>query len=122
VTTLVHGEAETARAARAAVALYEGKIDSLDEKTLLEVCAEAPTTTLGTGALDQTAMPLVDLLVQSGLARSRRAARTLVAQGGVAVNGRRVRDVDAGLGRDGLLFGRYIVLQRGRDYHLVKFE
>ena len=121
VCTLVHGQEETTRAERAAAALYEGKIDELDEKMLLDVCAEAPSSTWSRSALDG-GITLVDALVQSGLARSKSEARTLVNQGGISVNGRRVRDTDARLGRDDLLFGRHVVLQRGRDYHLVSVE
>jgi tyrosyl-tRNA synthetase len=45
-----------------------------------------------------------------------------VGQGGVYVNDRRVQDTDARLGGADLLFDRYLVLRKGRDYHLVSFE
>ena len=53
---------------------------------------------------------------------SKRQARTLVTQGAVSVNDRREKDADARLGRSDLLFDRYLVLRKGRDYHLVCFE
>jgi tyrosyl-tRNA synthetase len=122
VCVLVHGESEAARAAAAARALYSEEIASLDEATLLEVCADAPTTTISRGELDG-GMSLVDALVTSGLAPSKGRARTTVTQGGAYVNNRRVDDSDARLGPDDLLFGRYLILRRGqRDYHLLRFE
>ena len=95
---------------------------TLDEQSLLEVCAETPTSTRTRAALDGAGLPLVDALVDSGLAKSKSQARTLVTQGGVYVNDRRENDVEARLGRADLLFDRYLVLRKGRDYHLVCFE
>jgi tyrosyl-tRNA synthetase len=122
VCTLVHGETETARAAAAARALYSEEIADLDENTLLEVCADAPVTTLRRADLD-TGLGLVDALVTTDLVPSKGRARTTITQGGAYVNNRRVTDADARLGPDDLLFGRYLVLRRGqRDYHLLRFE
>jgi tyrosyl-tRNA synthetase len=122
VCTLVHGETEAARAAAASRALYSEEIATLDESTLLEVCADAPTTTLARSDLDE-GLGLVDALVITGLVLSKGRARTTITQGGAYVNNRRVDDAEARLGPDDLLFGRYLVLRRGqRDYHLLRFE
>ena len=122
VTTMVHGERETERAEQAAAALYSEEITSLDEATLLDVCAEAPATVLARGQLD-SGLAVVDALTTSGLVGSKRQARTTIEQGGAYVNNRRVTDVEARLARRDLLFDRYVVLRRGRrDYHLVRFE
>jgi tyrosyl-tRNA synthetase len=123
VCTLVHGEDETQRAEQAAAALYSREITSLDEPTLLEVCAEAPTTTFGRAVMDGEGLALIDAIQHSGLAPSRGSARTLVAQGGVYVNNRRVSDVEARICREDLLLDRYVLLRRGKqDYHLLRFE
>jgi tyrosyl-tRNA synthetase len=122
VCTLVHGEPEARRAEAAAQALYSGKLASLDEQMLLEMCAETPTSTRRRAELDGSGLPLVDVLVATALARSKGQARTLVTQGGVSVNDERVGDVDARIGRGDLRYDRYVVLRKGRDYHLVCFE
>ncbi len=120
--TLVHGADEARRAESAALALYAGELATLDQQSLLEVCAETPTSTRPRAALDGTGLALVDTLVDSGLAKSKSQARTLVNQGAVSVNDRREKDVEARFGREDLLFDRYLVLRKGRDYHLVCFE
>jgi tyrosyl-tRNA synthetase len=75
------------------------------------------------GAELEGGMSLVDALVASGLVPSKGQARTTITQGGAYVNNVRVADVDARLGRDDLLHGRYLVLRRGsRNYHLLRFE
>ena len=121
VTALVHGEAEAIRAERAAGALFSEEIASLDEATLLDVFADAPSTTVASSAIAGPGLPLVEALVQTGLAPSRSAARTTVEQGGAYVNNRRESDPDRRLGVDDLLRGRYVVLRKGkRDHHLLR--
>ena len=46
VCSMVHGEPKTERAEKAGAALFSEEIADLDERTLLEVFAEVPTTTL----------------------------------------------------------------------------
>ncbi|MHB8682454.1 MAG: tyrosine--tRNA ligase [Acidimicrobiales bacterium] len=122
VTTLVHGEQESERAEQAAAALFSEDIAGLDERTLLEVCAEAPTTTMPRSALE-AGLPVVDALATSGLSKSKSQARSAVEQGGAYVNNRRVDGLDAVVTTGDLLFGRYVVLRRGRrDYHLLQFD
>ncbi len=119
VCALVHGEGEAARAERAAEALYTGVLAELDERSLLEVLAEAPSTTLARGAL--AGLSLVDLLVEARVVPSRTRARTTVEQGGCYVNDRRERDPERRLTEDDVVAGRYVVLRRGkREYHLVE--
>lgn len=121
VCTMVHGAEETGRVEQAAEALYSEDITVLDEATLLEVCAEAPTSERPRTELD-AGMPLVEALAATGLVASKSEARRAVQQGGVYVNNRREPDVDRVLGRADLLLDRYVVLRRGRrDYHLVRF-
>jgi len=122
VSTVVHGEAEARRAESASLALYSGTLASLDEDMLLEVRKETPASTRVRTTLDGDGLALVDALVETGLATSKRDARTLVTQGGVYVNDKRVQDAEARLGRSELLFDRHLVLRKGRDYHLVSFE
>jgi tyrosyl-tRNA synthetase len=123
VCTLVHGPEETERAEEAAAALFGEGIARLDERSLLEVFAEAPSTTLARARLDDGGVSLVDLLAETGVLPSKSRARATVEQGGVYVNNRRERDVERAIHPDDLIVGRYVVLRRGkRDYHLVSFS
>jgi tyrosyl-tRNA synthetase len=121
VCTLVHGADETGRAEQAAAALFGGDVAGLDERTLLDVFADAPSTDLPTGHLDDGPL-LVDLLAETGLVGSKSQARTTVTQGGAYVNNARQDDVTRRLTTDDLVAGRYVVLRRGKkDHHLVRF-
>jgi tyrosyl-tRNA synthetase len=120
VCSLVHGAVETDRAEQAAAALYGEGVDQLDERSLLDVFADAPSTEVPRHRLDAD-VTLVDLLVETGLLPSKGQARTLIESGGAYVNNRRQDDVTRVIGADDLLAGRYVLLRRGkRDYHLVK--
>ena len=58
--------------------------------------------------------PAVDLLVATGLATSRSAARRSVGEGGVYLNNARVADEDAPVAAADLLAGAWLVLRRGK--------
>ncbi|GAB3500457.1 tyrosine--tRNA ligase [Nocardiopsis coralliicola] len=112
LTALVHGADECAKAAAAGHALF-GRADlaDLDAATLGAALAEVPGTALdGLGA----GVPVVDLLAAAELVPSKSAARRAVQDGGAYLNNAKVTDVDAVATEADLLFGRYLVLRRGK--------
>jgi tyrosyl-tRNA synthetase len=112
ITAMVHGPEEARRAEEAASVLFTDRVDQLDEVSLGRALEDAPTTEVSRTAVAD-GFDLVDALIDSKLASSRRDARQLLAQGSIYVNGRR-----AGEGRRlamaDALHGRWIVLRRGR--------
>ncbi|MGH9064167.1 MAG: tyrosine--tRNA ligase [Acidimicrobiales bacterium] len=124
VTAMVHGDAEAARAERAAAALFGGELAGLDEATLLEVFGDAPSGGVARDRLARAGgVALVDLLVESGLEPSRSAAVRTIRQGGAYVNHRREDDPDRRLGVGDLLGDRWLVVRRGRrSYHLFRAD
>ena len=120
LTVAVHGQDEAVRAGQASAALFSGDLPSLDEAALVEVFAEAPSTTVARSRLDGAGVALVELLAESGLVTSRSAARQAITQGGVSLNGQREGDVDRRVVAADLLAGGYLVVRRGkRSYHLL---
>jgi tyrosyl-tRNA synthetase len=110
VTTLVHGERATAQVEKASAALFgKGELTDLDPQTLADALEEVPGTTAGRDRLQ-----VVDLLVATGLATGRKAARRTIDEGGAYVNNRKITDPEAVLEPDDLLQGRWLVLRRGR--------
>ena len=94
LTTLVHGEAQCAAVELASQALFgRGELAELDEPTLSAALREASNNNvaeLKPGGPDG----ITDLLVASGLAESKGAARRTVAEGGAYVNNVRVDTED----------------------------
>jgi tyrosyl-tRNA synthetase len=134
VCELVHGPQESARAERAARALFGEEIAGLDADLLEVLVADAPSSSQPRSALDGKGLDLVEAFVTSELCSSKSAARTAIAQGGAYVNNvRRSAGSGDGDGRGGgdaaaitradLLADRYVLLRRGRrDYHVLCFE
>jgi tyrosyl-tRNA synthetase len=110
VTTLVHGASATEAVEAASRALFgKGELRDLDARTLADAAAELPSARVGRDGL-----AVVDLLVATGLAASRSAARRTVEEGGAYVNNAKVADVDAVVAVDDLLHGRWAIVRRGR--------
>jgi tyrosyl-tRNA synthetase len=118
IVTLVHGEDAAARAERAGEALFNESIAELDEATLLQVVADAPSSNVvGSELID--GIDIVELLVRTELATSLGEARRFIEQGGVYVNNVRIES-GAKVDATQLLHGRYVILRRGRrQLHLV---
>ncbi|MDQ4032304.1 MAG: tyrosine--tRNA ligase [Actinomycetota bacterium] len=113
VTALVHGSQEAHRAVAASQALFgHGELRELDARTLDAAMAEAPT-----GQVLLADQPtIVDLLVASGLADSKGAARRTVREGGASVNNAKVGDEGWTPVESDLLPGGWLVLRRGRRH------
>lgn len=109
LTSLVHGERELAQAVAASQALFgRGALDELAPETLRAALIEA-------GLVHLTELPdVAGLLKESGLVPSTKEARRVIAEGGAYVNNTRISEVDATVGPEDLLHGRYLVLRRGK--------
>jgi len=118
VVELVHGSNAARAAERAGEVMFSEDISELDEATLLQVVADAPTSDLSRDEL-AAGVDTAELLARSGLASSRGEARRFIEQGGIYVNNVRV-DASTSLTLDQTLHGRYLVLRRGRrQTHLI---
>ena len=113
LTELVHGKGALAAAQRISESLFSGEVARLGESDLAQLAQDGMPSSCIEGETD-----LVTLLVECGLANSKRIARELLAAGAVSVNGAIRRDEP--LTADDRLFGRYLLLRRGKkQYHLV---
>jgi len=114
LTTLVHGAAQTASVKLASQALFgRGALTDLDESTLAAALTEASVVEVADftpGAPDS----ITDFLVATGLSPSKGAARRTIAEGGVTVNNIRVTSDDWVPRSDDFLFGRWLVVRRGK--------
>ena len=118
VVSFVHGDEAARNAEKAGEALFSEEITALDEATLLQVVADAPSSTLARSEL-QTGIEPVELLVRCDLAGSKAEARRFLEQGGVYVNNRRVEPLES-IDLSHVLHDRYLVVRRGRrQLHLV---
>ena len=111
LTTLVHGEAATAAVEHASQALFgRGELDVLDESTLAAALRETSVAQLDPDG----PAGITDLLVATGLAASRGAAKRNIAEGGVSVNNVRVTSEEWEPQASDFLHGQWLVLRRGK--------
>ncbi|MEH8265165.1 tyrosine--tRNA ligase [Aeromonas veronii] len=116
LTELVHGKAALAAVQRISELLFSGDVARLGESDLAQLAQDGMPSSTISGETD-----LVSLLVSCGLANSKRIARELLAAGAISLNG--VIKQDEQLSATDRLFGRYLLLRRGKkQYHLVEWQ
>ena len=118
VTRLVHGEEGLVAAERITEALFSGDISQLTESDFQQLSLD------GLPASEVTTLPtLVEALVTTELAASNKMAREFIGNGAVVMNGQKQTDVTARLVASDALFGRYILLRRGKKlFHLLQLS
>ncbi len=123
MTDMLHGETALQRSEQAAQALFGGEISGLNAADIEEIFAEVPSASLEKTRLDGAGLPVIDLLVDSGLAKSRGEARRSIEEGGISVNNQRVSDVSRVVALSEAIDGRFLILRKGRkNYYLVRIE
>lgn len=116
LTELVHGKGALAAAQRISELLFSGEVARLGESDLAQLAQDGMPGWRIEGETD-----LVTLLVESGLANSKRIARELLAAGAISLNGEIRREEP--LRAADRLFGRHLLLRRGKkQYRLVTWQ
>jgi tyrosyl-tRNA synthetase len=120
VTTRVHGEAAAKAAADVSALLFGGgDAASLSRDALEALRDEVPFVELP--ALPAAGMDATDLFVAAKLAPSKGAAKRLLEQGGLSVNGKKLSAEERVVRGDAMLVGRHLLLRKGaREYALVR--
>ena len=111
LTTLVHGRTATDAVELASQALFgRGELTDLDESTLGAALRETSVADLKPG----DPVGIGDLLVSTGLAKSKGEARRTLAEGGVYANNVRIESDEWTPQPSDFLHGRWLVLRRGK--------
>jgi tyrosyl-tRNA synthetase len=118
-TDLIHGENATSEAVRASEILFGGELKGIAEGTFNEIVGEVPTKEIEKSKLGGTGLPLVELLVHSGLCPSKGQARKDIEGGGVNVNNVREANATRAVTTNDLLFGKHLLLRKGKKNYVV---
>ena len=125
ITTFIHSEQEYQKALSASEILFGNAtseaLKELDEETLLDIFEGVPHFSLSKDELGST---VIDLLAEkSKVFPSKGECRKMILGGGVSINKKKVNDVQASVGEDDLIMGKYIVASRGKkNYYLLTFK
>jgi len=115
LTTLVHGKDAYESALRISNALFSGEVKSLTVDEIRDGFKDVPSFVI------PNEMSIVDLLIETKLASSKREAREFTQNGAVTVNGDKVLDLDFMVNKQDAINQEFTVVRRGKKkYALVK--
>ena len=116
IVTKLHGEEVAAECEKMSVALFTDSFTGLSEQGLRDL-------TEGLVVLPcESEISLLDALINTKLASSKREAREFISNGAVKVNGEKINDLSFVIRKENTLQGGYIFLKRGKKlYAALKF-
>lgn len=117
VTRFVHGEEGLAQALKATEALRPGAATALDAATLEAIAGDAPSCSLSVGQV--TDIPLVDVMVASGMLKSKGEVKRLIKGGGVYLNNAKVTEQDKVVQAEDLIDGKLLLLAAGKKNKML---
>jgi len=121
MTAMVHGETALAKAEQASQALFGGDIAGLSAEEIGDIFSEAPSCDMLRSAFEGAGKPLVDVLVEAGVTKSKGEARRLIASGGVYVNNVPAEDAERAVTLTDSIEGQFVILRKGKkSYQLVR--
>lgn len=116
LTSFVHSKEAALEAIKISEALFSGNIKELTADQIAMGFSDLPSSQ------GENGQSIVDTLIATGLASSKREAREFITTGAVSVNGDKMTDLDYIMDSSKAIGGRFIVLRRGKKkYALVKF-
>lgn len=123
LTRMTHGETALSRAEQASRVLFGGEIAGLGAEEIRDIFSDVPSSEQPRSAFEGEGISTIDLVVESGLVRSKGQARRLIDSGGIYVNNVRVGGIDERVTLGETIEGRFVVLRKGKkSYHLVRVQ
>lgn len=114
VITDIHGKEEYEKALKLSQVLFSGDIKELTSKEIEEVFKGVPTYETEPGKT------LIDVLVESHAASSKREAREFINNGAISINGDVVKDENCLIDNSKSIDDKYIAIRRGKKkYYLI---
>lgn len=110
VITYLHGEEAFNSAVKIADTFFKGDISELTYDELVQGVASLEKTKIEEGT------PLTDALVTIGACKSKREARDLITGSSIAVNGKKVNDIDMVLTKETAFNNELIIIKKGKKF------
>ena len=117
VISFLHGEEEYEKALKTSEALFTGNVKELSIKDIEVGLKGVPNFEIEEGTA------LIDVIVNNGIASSRREAREFLNAGSISLNGEKVSDENMPVTKDLAIEEQIIVVKRGKKKnYIVKFK
>lgn len=120
VTQMVHGQNGVDSAEKASQVLFGGEIEGMSAAEVQDIFQDVPSCDIAKTAFEGEGMSMIDLLAESGVAKSKGEARRLLQGGGVYLNNRKTEMTQSVTLNDSI-DGQFLVLRKGRkNYQFVR--
>ncbi|EGQ1310671.1 tyrosine--tRNA ligase [Staphylococcus pseudintermedius] len=118
VTRFIHGDDALAEAQRISQALFKGDLKSLSAEEIKAGFKDVPQVTLSNETTN-----IVDALVETKIASSKRQAREDITNGAIYINGERQQDLAYTLSSDDRYDDTFTIIRRGKKkYFMVNYQ
>jgi tyrosyl-tRNA synthetase len=111
VVELVHGKEAYIDVEKISKALFSGDVKGLTENQIKQAFKGVPSSIVGENK------NIIDVLIKSKLASSKREACEFIENGAVTVNGERVKSIAYVVSKDNALYNKYTIIRRGKKYY-----
>ncbi|GEK33846.1 tyrosine--tRNA ligase [Kurthia sibirica] len=117
MTKMIHGEEGLEQAMKITAALFSGDLKALSADEMKVAFAGVPSVEVA-----KVDYAIVDLLIEAGIAPSKRQAREDVTNGAISINGEKVKELDYTIDAKDRLEDAFCIIRRGKKkYSMVKF-
>ena len=113
IITDLHGKDEYEKAVMMSEVLFTGDFKKLDKNDLEEVLKEYNKANIGK---DKN---IVDMLLEMGVASSKREAREFISNNAIMINGEKINDLEYVISDKDFLYGSYIIVKRGKKNYYI---
>ncbi len=122
-TRMTHGETGLKSALAATAILFGGQpIQGFDDEMLSSIFSDIPSKEISRAQL-MNGIPVLDLIVETGVCKSKGEARRLVSSGGAYINNIRITDIGKTVTTEDLASETILVIRSGKKrYTLARFQ
>ena len=115
IITFLHGKEEYEKAVKLADNLFNNRFKEMSKEDIKELFNEQDIKDVN------GITTLIDLIIELGVASSKREAREFINSGAISINGDKVTDSNMELTKDLFIDNTYIVVKRGKkNYYIGK--
>lgn len=113
IITDLHGEEEYKKAVMMSEVLFTGEFKKLTKEEIEEVFKGYKKINVGNN------QNIVDLLINMGIASSKREAREFITSNAISINGEKVNDLEYVINDNDFMYGEYIIVRRGKKNYYI---
>ena len=113
IITDLHGEEEYQKAVMMSEVLFTGEFKKLTKEEIEEVFKGYKKISVGNN------QSIVDLLINMGIASSKREAREFITSNAISINGEKVNDLEYVINDNDFMYGEYIIVRRGKKNYYI---